>query len=330
MVHVAGVTASEQPPTGESSCSAVTPPALSPTHSPALTDKRTAANRNNALKSTGPRTKAGKLAVAKNGVGHGIYAVCPVIGDVESVRDWKRYRKEMLASLSPCGMMETTFAERIIFTAWRLRRTVRYETEQIRLVQDGARGVVSTLLQEKAAQTSRRAVQELEDRLCEMVGETAEDDEENGVDYDAEVRDVMELGETDAQNLLRQAHDRPDRPSQFNDYWRQLPKPEAWTAGLVRKLVGELAELDFQRRVQGMGDELTRRLHEYRCQHLLSDEPTMEKVMRYEAHLSRQLHRDLHELQRLQAVRQGHRVPAPVAIDVDVAVGPEKASQNGA
>src|SRR5207249_10538214 len=102
----------------------------------AVIDKRTAANRRNALKSTGPRTKAGKSAVAKNSLGHGISAGSPVIEPVESRREWNRYRKGMLASLAPCGMLETTFAERIILTAWRLRRVTRYETEQVRSKQE--------------------------------------------------------------------------------------------------------------------------------------------------------------------------------------------------
>jgi len=46
-------------------------------------------------------------------------------------------------------------------------------------------------------------------------------------------------------------------------------------------------------------------------------------VMRYESHLSRIFHRDLHELQRLQALRQGLPVAAPFAIDVDVTSGPK-------
>lgn len=40
------------------------------------------------------------------------------------------------------------------------------------------------------------------------------------------------------------------------------------------------------------------------------------KFHRYEAHIERGLFRALHELQRLQAVRQGRAVPAPVAIDI--------------
>ncbi len=42
------------------------------------------------------------------------------------------------------------------------------------------------------------------------------------------------------------------------------------------------------------------------------------KLSRYESALERALYRALHELQRLQAVRAGEPVPAPVAVDVTV------------
>jgi hypothetical protein len=61
-----------------------------------------------------------------------------------------------------------------------------------------------------------------------------------------------------------------------------------------------------------------------RRNHLLLDERAIEKVMRYKLHLSRQFHRDLQELQRIQAMRQGQPVAAPVAIDVDVPSSPSE------
>jgi hypothetical protein len=56
---------------------------------------------------------------------------------------------------------------------------------------------------------------------------------------------------------------------------------------------------------------------------------TFENLMRYENGLSRSLLRNLHELQRLQAIRAGELVVAPAVVDVDVningngAVNPE-------
>lgn len=47
-------------------------------------------------------------------------------------------------------------------------------------------------------------------------------------------------------------------------------------------------------------------------------ENAMAKLTRYEASIERSFYKALHELQRMQAVRQGKEVPLPVAVDVDV------------
>ena len=328
-VHVPSVTTLERKPDGfQLPCDAGTPTAPGQNQPSALIDKRTAANRRNALKSTGPRTKAGKLAVARNGVGHGIYTLCPVIEDVESAREWKAYRKAMLADIAPVGMLETTLAERIILTAWRLGRVARYETERIRLAQEGASNEVISEIHHGAAQSGCAAIRDLGFGLSSIVAVNTDDGGENGYDEVA-VRNNTELDEADAQDLLRSAHDDVGDAEPFDDYWERLPKPAAWTAGVVRQLVRELAEADRKRRSEELSAEQARRLDEYRREHLVPDEATLEKVMRYEAHLSRQFHRDLHELQRLQSVRQGQRVPAPVAIDIDVCGGPKTVPENG-
>jgi hypothetical protein len=44
------------------------------------------------------------------------------------------------------------------------------------------------------------------------------------------------------------------------------------------------------------------------------------KVLRYEAHLNRQLFQTLHELERIQANRAGRSVPLPLAVDVGVEI----------
>ena len=42
------------------------------------------------------------------------------------------------------------------------------------------------------------------------------------------------------------------------------------------------------------------------------------KLIRYESSIERGIYKALHELQRLQATRSGEKIPAPVAIDIDV------------
>ena len=55
-----------------------------------------------------------------------------------------------------------------------------------------------------------------------------------------------------------------------------------------------------------------------RLQRLLPDESTLDKISRYEAHLSRQLVQALHELERLKAARGGADITPPAALDVNV------------
>jgi hypothetical protein len=139
----------------------------------------------------------------------------------------------------------------------------------------------------------------------------------------------------DAEDLLWFVHEALDQTKQFDGYGKQLPAPEAWNVGLIRQLIRGLSEQhrkpfdEFLRTLSDRAAEewatahLTAslahaRVDKYRREHLLPDTETLEKIQRYESHLSRQFHRDLHEFQRLQAARLGHPVAAPIAIDVDV------------
>jgi len=59
-------------------------------------------------------------------------------------------------------------------------------------------------------------------------------------------------------------------------------------------------------------------------------ENALQKLSRYEGSMERSLYRALHELQRLQAARQGRQVPLPVALDIDVSgAEPEAVEANG-
>jgi len=56
----------------------------------------------------------------------------------------------------------------------------------------------------------------------------------------------------------------------------------------------------------------------------LPDDASLAKIQRYEAHLSRQFYRALHELHRLQAARRGFRPPVPLAVDIEVNSAPSE------
>ena len=91
------------------------------------TPAKVQANRRNAKLSTGPRTAAGKAAVARNAIGHGIFASLPVLAG-ESPHDWDQHRTGIVSSLAPVGLMEINLAERVALLLWRFTRVSRAES----------------------------------------------------------------------------------------------------------------------------------------------------------------------------------------------------------
>ena len=87
---------------------------------------RIAANRLNAMKSTGPRTRAGKAVVGLNNMKHGILSR-EVLVQGESEADLVRFGKRLRAQLAPVGELELLLADRIVSNAWRLRRAAGIE-----------------------------------------------------------------------------------------------------------------------------------------------------------------------------------------------------------
>ncbi len=94
------------------------------------TPAKLAANRRNARNSTGPKTAAGKLVVARNAVTHGVFALLPVVPG-ENPYDWDRHLAGIRASLTPVGLLEVNLAERVALLLWQLARLGRYQAAAV-------------------------------------------------------------------------------------------------------------------------------------------------------------------------------------------------------
>ncbi len=94
------------------------------------TETQTRANRRNAQKSTGPRSRQGRAAVSQNAVKHGLLTRQDVITS-ESQADFDLYREQMFAELAPVSPMESMLAERIVSLSWRLKRVCRIQNQTI-------------------------------------------------------------------------------------------------------------------------------------------------------------------------------------------------------
>ena len=94
------------------------------------TEAKIIANRRNAQKSTGPRTRAGKAAISKNAVKHSLLVSQAVISS-ESREDFDINRERIISDLVPESPLESMLAERIVVLSWRLNRVDRIQNQTI-------------------------------------------------------------------------------------------------------------------------------------------------------------------------------------------------------
>lgn len=96
--------------------------------------KKIASNKQNAQKSTGPKSKEGKQIVSHNRTIHGLYSKEAVINSPAFKEDPNQYHNLLLSlgtQLSPVGLFEESLVKRIADCLWRSRRAIRAETAQI-------------------------------------------------------------------------------------------------------------------------------------------------------------------------------------------------------
>ena len=93
-----------------------------------LSEKQLLANQQNALRSTGPRSAAGKAIASQNAIRHGLSAKITIIPG-EDPEEFDQFRQMMLDDLAPAGALEVFLVDRIVAGSWKLRRAGRIETE---------------------------------------------------------------------------------------------------------------------------------------------------------------------------------------------------------
>jgi hypothetical protein len=284
----------------------------------------------------GPNTQEGKEVVRWNAVRHGISSPKPVVPGLEKQEDWESHRDGIMDNLSPVGHLEVTLAERIALSSWRLHRVTRYETGTIAISQETIeddihnrdrflsvmkhKGFESTHPEDirfeakhyKQAHNALRRFPSLEpdkilkgtDASSVVWGELmqakkateAEIDDDAldlpGVPEDAAIEELPAMKVSDVRGYVEAiaAHVSLDPD--------ELLEAATYEAGYQARHAAHKKEEVEQ--------EISRKVRE----RILPDDKTLEKISRYEAHLSRQLYHALHELENLQKYRTtGEGVP---------------------
>lgn len=118
-----------------------------------LSEAKLEANRRNALKSTGPRTRKGKKKSKYNALKHGLTAKTLLLPGLENPKDFKRVLRGFLNDLDPKGTLEKTLVQRLAADFQRIQRVCRVERAAFVRPKKRARELPSN---EMAAQRKKR------------------------------------------------------------------------------------------------------------------------------------------------------------------------------
>jgi hypothetical protein len=306
---------------------------------------RTAQNGRNARHSTGPKSPAGKAITRYNARKHGLLSSAPVVSGLERPEDWQRHLQATCESLAPDGHLEMVLCERIALLLWRMARLTRVEQESIHHAQQG----VDAAIHERRYRDNRISPSgnPFASTWPEDIREDAEDAAHRLELFRAlsSMAPDSPMSAEDANTMLNILYDAaapeegedvpiPGAPPQgadesLEDYCARV----AWSGALLRAALGAFAahadaqpELLLARIIDDLGykartsalvrERMELEVRNMQSERLIPDDDTLQKISRYEAHLERSLLRMLHELERLQARRQGKLVPPAAALDV--------------
>ena len=284
----------------------------------------------------GPITQEGKEVVRWNATRHGISSPEPVVLGLEKREDWKEHCGGILENLSPVGHLEVTLAERVAVLSWRLHRVTRYETEAISLSQQKIEEDIHTRnrllrsLGESPYASTHPEDMRFEAKHNKQIHSALRrfpaldaDKTLRGQDATSVVWSVLVTAKKRVQGEIdEESLDLPGVPEDADVV--ELPAMKvADVRGCVESIaarIGEDAdELLEAAKVSARMDASSAEAKAERVEaeidvmsreRVLPDEKTLEKIARYEAHLSRQLYQALHELENLQKHRTtGEGVP---------------------
>lgn len=284
----------------------------------------------------GPATQNGKEIVRWNATTHGISSPEPVVPGLESKEDWESHLEGILENLAPVGHLEITLTERIALLSWRLHRVTRFETEAIslsqekidedihqrnRLLRSFRGGPFETTHPEDMrfeAKHTRKAHGALKRFPSLKPGKTLKGEDASSVVWGT----LLAATKRTEEEIDEESLELPGVPE--DALLTELPAMKASDVrGCVEAIAAHIganpdelleaatktARLDAlsakakAEQVEGEIDVMSR-------ERILPDAKTLEKISRYEAHLSRQLYQALHELENLQKHRTtGEGVP---------------------
>lgn len=300
-----------------------------------VSQKQLAANRNNA-KRGGVKTSEGKAIVKYNALKHGLLAQEAVItaGEgAENPDEFSALLDDLKLQLQPEGTLEEMLVEKVAVAYWRLRRAYRYESGLIRRELDTAADDFHEG-RNREFEEKHKTDEQIEAKIAENKG-------------------VLEVWKKDGRDLTRMKkagkplediydwegnwdwlHDKvhymlPENSDGWNaknlreclnknlgwsddDIWDKLIKI---CDEKVKEYAETIADLEKEKASNRLKLQVVKKLG------TIPSRYELDRLLRYEGSIERQFYKALNQLERLQRLRAGDNVPAPVNVDVDVNTG---------
>jgi len=339
----------------EPSHNSSTPPPEHRIRKQPVSERKIQANRRNALRSTGPKTERGKRTVSRNAIKHGFLAREVVItaGDgEESLEEFHVLVENLGKCYEPVGIVEESLVQTIATALWRKARVIRAENGEIRKrldtlkvdralrksdkanldlalsemdlylfnVENPADGKVSTVERWSAMQAAQSNLREHHSSLAYLSAllqaAKSEITSDGHISEKIAKKIYFAFGLWDYLFALTCLHAGPPESKKEDlpfekDGDKQIETKEA---DIVAFIEHQLEKISTFKEYALYRENLTVDA-EARSFSLPPVEAT-DKLLRYEAHLDRQLYRAMDQLERLQRQRRGENVPPPVNINL--------------
>lgn len=281
-----------------------------------------AANRRNALRSTGPKTPGGKRAVRMNALKHGLLAKLVVIEDGDGKEDVGAYHEllqSLVHDLEPVGALEELLVQEITNCYWRLRRVLRHEIGLIREDLDDCtwRTIRTSIRERNHPESEHRMFEGFREAFEKLTEELAGDADLTGEmvrtiqgtlapTYEEHMHHILTY--LDLRQRSKSALPGEATPS-VSAVELKTEKKKALEEAFSQVVVFKVCERWEE---EAMYHKASARLS---ALHLPSPEKVA-NLVRYEAAIHRQLYRAMDQLERRQRLRKGDFVPPPLKIDL--------------
>lgn len=332
-----------------------THPSLESSRKRPVSERRIQANRKNALRSTGPITERGKRTVSRNAIKHGFLAREVVItaGDgKENSEDFHELVEKLCEEYEPMGIVEESLVQTIATCWWRKARVIRAENGEIRnrldsLVaeralqnSDKANFSLALLTSDLGLFSARNpgdngiptkerwsAIQNIQTTLREhhsslahlsalLTSARSDVVSEGYISENIRQKIVPAFCFTDCFFTLICFCSGPPTTKAETTPSPEVRAEEDRRRAVVVALIDD--QLEKIRQFEGYATQREKLAVDAEARSFsLPADDSAEKLLRYEAHLDRQLYRAMDQLERLQRQRRGETVPPPLNINLE-------------